>query len=109
MPRPYSQDLPTEGCIPLPVGAAPWALDGIPKPCEFKVLEPDMDRMMPYLQNALERIPAYQDAKLRDFFCGSESFSPDLSPIVGEAPELRNFFVAAGLNSLGILTGGGIG
>ena len=89
--------------------SAPWALDGIPKPCEFKVLEPDMDRMMPYLQNALERIPAYQDAKLRDFFCGPESFSPDLSPIVGEAPELRNFFVAAGLNSLGILTGGGIG
>lgn len=42
-------------------------------------------------------------------FCGPESFTPDLRPIVGEAPELRNYFVAAGLNSVGILTGGGIG
>ncbi|HLM48205.1 MAG TPA: glycine cleavage T C-terminal barrel domain-containing protein, partial [Myxococcaceae bacterium] len=41
--------------------------------------------------------------------CGPESFTPDLQPIVGEAPELKNYFVAAGLNSIGILTGGGLG
>ena len=46
---------------------------------------------------------------MRKFFCGPESFTPDLQPIVGEAPELRNYFVAAGLNSIGILTGGGLG
>ena len=89
--------------------AAPWALDGIPENFSFSELEPDMDRMMPYLQNALERIPSARDARLRQFFCGPESFTPDLSPLIGEAPELRNFFVAAGLNSLGILQGGGIG
>jgi 4-methylaminobutanoate oxidase (formaldehyde-forming) len=89
--------------------AAPWALDGIPEHFAFGELEPDLDRMMPYLQNALERIPAAQDARVRQFFCGPESFTPDLAPVVGEAPELRNFFVAAGLNSLGILTAGGIG
>ena len=65
--------------------------------------------MMPFLTNALERLPSAKDATVRQFFCGPESFSPDLSPLVGEAPELRNFFVAAGLNSLGILQGGGIG
>ena len=43
------------------------------------------------------------------FFCGPESFTPDLQPVVGEAPELKNYFVAAGLNSIGILTGGGLG
>ena len=48
-------------------------------------------------------------AGVRKFFCGPESFTPDLAPIVGEAPELRNYFVAAGLNSIGILTGGGLG
>ncbi len=89
--------------------AAPWALDGIPEHFAFGELEPDMDRMMPYLQNALERIPSARDARLRQFFCGPESFTPDLSPLVGEATELRNFFVAAGLNSLGILQAGGIG
>ncbi|HEY8094226.1 MAG TPA: glycine cleavage T C-terminal barrel domain-containing protein, partial [Acidimicrobiales bacterium] len=41
--------------------------------------------------------------------CGPESFTPDLQPVVGEAPELKNYFVAAGLNSIGILTGGGLG
>ena len=46
---------------------------------------------------------------MKNFFCGPESFSPDLGPILGEAPELRDYFVAAGLNSIGILTGGGVG
>ena len=49
------------------------------------------------------------DVGVRTFFCGPESFTPDLAPVVGEAPELRNYFVAAGLNSIGILTGGGLG
>jgi len=89
--------------------SAPWALDGIPDKFTFGELEPDIDRMMPYLTNALERIPSAENARVRQFFCGPESFTPDLSPVIGEAPELRNFFVAAGLNSLGILTAGGIG
>ena len=46
---------------------------------------------------------------MKKFFCGPESFTPDLLPVVGEAPEVKNYFVAAGLNSIGILTGGGIG
>ncbi len=89
--------------------AASWSLDGIPEGFAFGVLEPDTDRMLPFVQSALERVPTARDAPVRQFFCGPESFTPDLSPVVGEAPELRNFFVAAGLNSLGILTGGGIG
>jgi 4-methylaminobutanoate oxidase (formaldehyde-forming) len=46
---------------------------------------------------------------MKKLFCGPESFTPDLRPIVGEAPELRGYFVAAGLNSVGVLTGGGLG
>ena len=38
---------------------------------------------------------------MKNFFCGPESFTPDLQPIVGEAPELKNYFVAAGMNSIG--------
>mgnify|MGYP006173763509 CR=1 FL=1 len=50
-----------------------------------------------------------EELGIRTFFCGPESFTPDLQPVVGEAPEVRNYFVAAGLNSIGILTGGGLG
>jgi glycine cleavage system aminomethyltransferase T/glycine/D-amino acid oxidase-like deaminating enzyme len=89
--------------------AAPWALDGIPKDFSFGEITPDWDRMMPYLEEAMKRIPALEDAGIHNFFCGPESFTPDLGPIMGLAPELDNFYVAAGFNSLGILMGGGVG
>jgi 4-methylaminobutanoate oxidase (formaldehyde-forming) len=54
-------------------------------------------------------VPVSLELGIAKLFCGPESFTPDLRPIVGEAPELKNYFVAAGLNSIGILTGGGIG
>ncbi|MSP91701.1 MAG: FAD-dependent oxidoreductase [Myxococcales bacterium] len=88
---------------------APWKVDGVPADFSFGEIRPDWDRMGPYVEKAMARVPASLDAGIRKFFCGPESFTPDLRPIVGEAPELRNFFVAAGLNSIGILTGGGLG
>jgi 4-methylaminobutanoate oxidase (formaldehyde-forming) len=88
---------------------APWKVDGVPEDFSFGRLPPDWDRMGPYLEAAMRRVPASMDAGIRTFFCGPESFTPDLQPVVGEAPELRNYFVAAGLNSIGILTGGGLG
>ena len=57
----------------------------------------------------MSRVPVSIDTGIRTFFCGPESFTPDLRPIIGPAPEVRNYFVAAGLNSIGILTGGGLG
>jgi len=89
--------------------SAPWALDGIPKDFSFGEITPDWDRMMPYLEEAMKRIPALENAGIHQFFCGPESFTPDLGPMMGLAPELDNFYVAAGFNSLGILLGGGAG
>ncbi len=54
-------------------------------------------------------VPSLNNIGIKTFFCGPESFTPDLSPILGEAPEIRRYFVAAGLNSIGILSGGGVG
>jgi 4-methylaminobutanoate oxidase (formaldehyde-forming) len=88
---------------------APWKVGGVPEDFSFGELNPDWDRMGPYVETAMKRVPACLDVGIRKFFCGPESFTPDLQPIVGEAPELRNYFVAAGLNSIGILTGGGLG
>ncbi len=88
---------------------APWKVEGVPEDFSFGELPPDWDRMGPYLEVAMRRVPITMDTGIRKFFCGPESFTPDLQPVVGEAPELRNYFVAAGLNSIGILTGGGLG
>jgi 4-methylaminobutanoate oxidase (formaldehyde-forming) len=57
----------------------------------------------------MKRVPITMQVGIKKFFCGPESFTPDLRPVVGESAELKNYFVAAGLNSIGILTGGGIG
>jgi heterotetrameric sarcosine oxidase gamma subunit len=88
---------------------APWKVEGIPADFSFGEIPPDWDRMGPYLEKAMSRVPISLETGVRKFFCGPESFTPDLQPIVGEAPELKNYFVAAGLNSIGILTGGGLG
>ncbi|MFM7784844.1 MAG: FAD-dependent oxidoreductase, partial [Gammaproteobacteria bacterium] len=91
-----------------PQGAA-WNLDGIPENFSFGEIEPDWERMTPFLETAYSRVPSTMNLGVRKFFCGPESFTPDIAPLVGETPELRNCFVAAGLNSLGILNGTGIG
>ena len=89
--------------------AKPWGVNGIPADFSFGEIQPDWDRMMPYIEAAMERVPALKTAGIRKLFCGPESFTADMTMLVGEAPELKNFYVAAGMNSLGILLGGGVG
>ncbi len=89
--------------------AGPWALDGVPPEVAFASLPPDWDRVGPYLTGALDRFPSLRDVGVRTMFCGPESFTADGAPQLGESPELRGYFVAAGLNSLGILFSGGVG
>ena len=88
---------------------APWNVGAIPEDFSFGEIPPDWDRLTPFLEQAMSRVPVTMEVGIRKFFCGPESFTPDLAPIVGEAPELKNYFVAAGLNSVGIITGGGLG
>jgi glycine cleavage system aminomethyltransferase T/glycine/D-amino acid oxidase-like deaminating enzyme len=89
--------------------AAAWNIHNIPNEFSFGEITPDWDRMGTFLEKAMNRVPISLHAGAKTFFCGPESFTPDRNPILGEAPELENYFVAAGMNSIGILTGGGIG
>jgi 4-methylaminobutanoate oxidase (formaldehyde-forming) len=88
---------------------APWNVAGVPDDFSFGEIQPDWDRMGGYVETAMRRVPITMNVGVKKLFCGPESFTPDLLPCVGEAPELKNYFVAAGLNSIGILTGGGLG
>ena len=88
---------------------APWRVEGIPETFSFGEIAPDWDRMEPFIEKAMSRVPVALEAGIKKIFCGPESFTPDFAPILGEAPELRNYFVAAGLNSIGIILGPGIG
>eukprot|EP00931_Biecheleriopsis_adriatica_P118006 TRINITY_DN93480_c0_g1_i1.p1 TRINITY_DN93480_c0_g1~~TRINITY_DN93480_c0_g1_i1.p1 ORF type:complete len:857 (+),score=155.45 TRINITY_DN93480_c0_g1_i1:42-2612(+) len=89
--------------------AAAWNVNKVPSDFAFGEIEPDWERMGPFLEKAMNRVPRTLEVGMSKFFCGPESFTPDLAPVVGEAPELSNYFVAAGLNSVGILQGPGVG
>jgi sarcosine dehydrogenase len=89
--------------------AKPWATDGIPEPFEFQLLPDGWDQFQILMENALIRLPGLETAEIKSFVNGPESFTPDNNFIIGEAPELKNFFVAAGFNSIGIASGGGAG
>ncbi len=89
--------------------SAPWSLDGIPDDFSFGEIPSDWERLGPFLEVAMEAMPQLEHVGLRKLFTGPESFTPDNGFLIGEAPEVSNFFVAAGMNSLGILTGGGVG
>jgi heterotetrameric sarcosine oxidase gamma subunit len=90
--------------------AKPWlSPDALPDPFEFQLLAEDWDHFSVLMENALLRIPALHDTGIKKFYNGPESFTPDNQFIIGEAPECRNFFVAAGFNSVGIASAGGAG
>ena len=90
-------------------GSYPWASDGMPDSSGFVQLPEDWDHLGPYYEKAIERYPILEDAGIQLHFCGPESFTPDGQFHLGEAPSLRNYFVAAGFNSVGFLSGPGAG
>ena len=89
--------------------ARPWGMDGIPEDFCFDEIAGDFDHFEPILQGAMARVPALESAGIQKFFCGPESFTPDVRYHLGQAPEFDNCFVAAGLNSIGLQSAGGIG
>ena len=89
--------------------AKPWGMEGISEDFCFDEIAGDFDHFEPVLHDAMKRLPALERAGIQKFFCGPESFTPDVRYHLGEAPELKNCFVAAGLNSIGLQSAGGVG
>ncbi len=89
--------------------AKPWGMDGIPETFCFDQLQEDFDHFEPILERAVNRFPALAEAGIHTFFNGPESFTPDDAYHLGEAPNLKNYFVCAGFNSIGIQSSGGAG
>lgn len=89
--------------------AKPWGMDGISEDFCFDQLPEDFDHFEPILEQAVNRLPLLGDAGIHTFFNGPESFTPDDSYYLGEAPEIKGYWVAAGYNSIGIVSSGGAG
>ena len=89
--------------------AKPWRMEPIPSTFQFQLLDEDWDQFEPLMINAIHRTPCLETAKVKMLLNGPESFTPDGNFILGEAPELGNYFVCAGFNSAGIANSGGAG
>jgi len=89
--------------------AKPWKMDPIPSNFQFQLLDEDWDQFEILMNNAIHRTPCLETAPIKMLLNGPESFTPDGNFILGEAPELANYFVCAGFNSAGIANSGGAG
>ena len=89
--------------------AKPWGMGGIPDDFKFSLLPEDWEHFRVLMEQACVRIPAIETAPVRRHVNGPESFTPDNRYMLGEAPECRNYFVAAGFNSIGIASAAGAG
>lgn len=87
----------------------PVAVSDLPEPFAFGELTPDLPHTAPSLERARQCVPALRELTIERDFNGPESFTPDNLPIVGETPEVGGLFVAAGMNSQGMLLGPGVG
>ncbi|MBO3762086.1 FAD-dependent oxidoreductase [Ciceribacter sp. L1K22] len=91
--------------------AKPWPPAGekVREDFCFDQLPEDFDHFQPILEMAVNRLPMLETAGIHTFFNGPESFTPDDRYYLGEAPELKGYWVAAGYNSIGIVSSGGAG
>ena len=89
--------------------AKPWGMGGIHEDFCFDALPEDFEHFEPILEMATRRMPMFQTAGIHTFFNGPESFTTDDRYYLGEAPELKGYWIAAGYNSVGIVSSGGAG
>ncbi len=81
----------------------------VPEDFSYGEFPENFEHFEPYLKSSLKRVPILEKAGIRKFFAGPESFTPDTNTLLGEVPEIKNFFVCCGFNSIGIGSGGGAG
>ena len=87
----------------------PRTTASIPAGFAFGEFEPDLEHFARPLAEARVRVPALADARFAHYLCAPESFTPDGNFLLGETAEVAGLFVAAGMNSQGIILGPGVG
>ncbi|MFQ5993881.1 MAG: FAD-dependent oxidoreductase [Acidiferrobacterales bacterium] len=93
---------------PYEKGAKAWAVDGVPKDFGQELLPPDIDRLEPHIEAAINRVPIFGEAGIKDCINGPIPYTPDGSPMIGPAWGLTNYWLNEG-HSFGITAAGGAG
>lgn len=89
--------------------AKPWSVDSVDPKASFLMFNEDWEQFEPFLQAGLHRLPILESTGIQHFMNGPESFTVDTRQAMGEMPGIRGLFVAAGFNSIGIMSSAGVG
>ncbi len=93
---------------PYEKGAPCCYVDGPDEDAAYELFQEDLDRLMPYIEAAIERVPAFGEVGVKQVYNGAICYTPDGSPLVGPAWGLKNFWLNEG-HSFGITAAGGSG
>lgn len=93
---------------PYEVGAPVCYIDGPSDQSEYELFQEELDRLMPHIEAAITRVPAFGEVGIKKVYNGAIAYTPDGNPIVGPAPGLKNFWLNEG-HSFGITAAGGAG
>lgn len=93
---------------PYEVGAPVCYVDGPSAESEYELFQEELDRLMPHIEAAIVRVPAFGEVGIKKVYNGAIAYTPDGNPIVGPAPGLKNFWLNEG-HSFGITAAGGAG
>jgi dimethylglycine dehydrogenase len=93
---------------PYEHGAPACYVDGPSEDCEYELFQEDLDRLMPHIESAIERVPAFGEVGIKKVYNGAIAYTPDGNPIIGPAWDLPNFWLNEG-HSFGITAAGGAG
>ncbi|BET00902.1 sarcosine dehydrogenase [Nesidiocoris tenuis] len=87
----------------------PIMLERMEEDHAFDLFELDWKVFDVHMQNALEIVPEFANIGVNTTVCGSECFTPDLRPLMGEDPRLNGFYHSCGFNASGVVLSGGCG
>ncbi|WP_085908537.1 GcvT family protein [Kiloniella majae] len=93
---------------PYEVGAPCCYVDGPAPDAKYELFNGELERLMPYIETAFERVPAFAEVGIKEVYNGAIAYTPDGSPIIGPAWGLKNFWLNEG-HSFGITATGGAG
>src|SRR5271156_1034729 len=93
---------------PYEIGAPACYLEGPSADSEYELFQEDLERLAPYIETAIARVPAFGEVGVKKVYNGAIAYTPDGSPVVGPAPGVRNFWLNEG-HSFGVTAAGGAG
>ena len=93
---------------PYEKGAPACYVDGPSEEAEYELFQEDLERLMPHIETAIARVPAFGEVGIKKVYNGAIAYTPDGSPIVGPAWGLKNFWLNEG-HSFGVTAAGGAG